>query len=88
MADRLYTGFSASLEAPAQYAVAVTPDDDNDLAHVSRALYIGGAGDVSLVTAAGDTATFTGLPAGFVLPVRTSRVRETGTTATGIIALA
>jgi hypothetical protein len=87
MADQFET-LSSGLESPATRAAAVTPSDSTDLATVARALYIGGAGNVVLDTAGGDTSvTFTGLAAGTILPVRVARVRSTSTTATSIVAL-
>ena len=50
-------------------------------------LYVGGAGDVELITAGGDDLIFTGVPAGSFMPVQVTRVKATSTTATGIIAL-
>jgi hypothetical protein len=66
---------------------AVTPDDDNDLNDTTRALYIGGAGNVTIIDANGNTTTFEAVPVGMILPVRASRVMATGTTATNIVAL-
>lgn len=66
---------------------AVTPCDSTLLSGV-RALYIGGAGDVSVNFPGRSTAVvFVGVPAGTVLPVQAMRVRATGTTATSIVAL-
>lgn len=78
---------SQTVTAPANRAVSVTPSDSQDLTAVARSLYIGGSGNVSVVTSGGDTVTFIGLTAGTILPVRVSRVRSTGTTATNIVAL-
>lgn len=66
---------------------AVTPSDSVDLGRTSRALWVGGAGAVSLITSGGDTITLTGVPAGTLLWVRATRVRSTGTTATSMTAL-
>lgn len=74
------------LESPASRAVAVTPDDATDLAHPARALRFGGAGDVTLVTVGGDEITLP-VQASETLPIRVARVKATGTTATGIVAL-
>ena len=53
-----------------------------------RGIYVGGAGNISLIDAFGNAAvTFVGLPACSVLPVRAKRIRVTGTTATGLILL-
>lgn len=75
------------LASPAFDAAEIVPDDGSDLPHVSRALYIGGAGTVRLRMASGDEVTFSGLAAGIVYPFRAARVMATGTTATGIVAL-
>lgn len=83
----LFASQGTALDSPATRAVAVTPSDGADLATFARALYIGGEGDVSCVTVGGDTVIFTAVAGGSILPVRVSRVRATGTTATGIVAV-
>ncbi len=45
-------------------------------------LYVGGTGNVSVITIGGDTITFNGVPAGTTLPIQVRRLRSTGTTAT------
>lgn len=77
----------AGLTSPAEGGAAVTPSDSEDLPTASRALYIGGAGNVAVVTVGGDTVTFVGLASASILPVRVARVLATGTTATNIVAL-
>lgn len=80
--------YSNPASGPATNAAAVTPADGTDLPDgIARALYIGGAGDVSLVTNGGSTVTFVALVAGTILPVLVKRVRSTGTTATDLVAL-
>ena len=77
-----------SSSGPAQGAAAVTPNDGANLAVAgSRGLWVGGAGNVAVVTAQGDSVTFTGVPAGYLLQVAVSRVLATGTTATNLLAL-
>lgn len=39
------------------------------------------AGNLSIVTESGDTVTFTAIPVGTIVPIRTRRVRSTGSTA-------
>lgn len=74
--------------SPARNAVTVTPSDTADLTSVSKALYVGVSGDVTVNTLGGATAvTFKAVPAGMILPVRCTRVLATGTTATSIVAL-
>ena len=72
--------------APAEYAVAVTKSDSTVL-NATRALYIGGDGNVAVTMSGGGDATFVGLLAGAILPVRATKVLSTGTTATNIVAL-
>lgn len=87
-AKDLHQGEYGGFDSPASQAVAIAPDDANDLAVVTRAIYVGGAGDVSVVLAGdGDTVTFKAVPLGTFLPIAASRVRATGTTATLMIAL-
>lgn len=66
-------------------AAAVTPSDTAD--NYGVALYVGGAGNVSVITEGGDTVTFTAPPVGSILPVRFTNVRATGTTATNLVRL-
>ena len=67
-------------------AVAVTPS--NSTVVECKALYIGGAGNVTLKSKVSDTAVlFTAVPAGTLLAVNAYIVQSTGTTATSIVAL-
>lgn len=70
----------------AKNAVAVTKSDTTLLA-TTRALWIGGVGDVALEFESGATVTLTAVPAGTLLPVQVVRVLNTGTSATAIVAL-
>ena len=82
------TGFNYSHSGPAGALGAVTPNDGTDLPAVAKALWIGGAGNVSII-AENDTApvTLNSVAAGTMITVRVKRVRATGTTATNIVAL-
>ncbi len=73
-------------ELPSAIAANITPHDTNTLTYASRALYIGGTGNVTVVMN-GVSVLFTGLPAGTILPIRTDKVMATGTTATSLVAL-
>lgn len=79
----------SDLANPGSSAAVVTPSDTANLSPACRALYIGGAGDVTLLTVGNNNASvlFTAVPAGSILPVRAARVMSTGTTATAIVAL-
>lgn len=52
-----------------------------------RALWVGGAGNISVRTTEGTDVLFSGIAAGTVLPVRGVRVNSTNTTATLIVGL-
>lgn len=75
---------------PAVEALAVTPDDGNDLAWVTRGLYTGSGGTIVVTLENNDDGSFvtlTNVNPGVVLGFAVKRVWDTGTTATGIIAL-
>lgn len=75
------------LNYPHSSAVVVTPSDSVDLAAVTRALYVGGTGNITAVMKDGQTVLFSAIPVGTILPIRVSRVNATATTATLIVAL-
>lgn len=79
--------FLEDLAAPADNFAAVTKSDTVDLTTLTRALYIGTAGDVRVVQRNGTAVTFKAVPAGAILPIRCARVNSTGTTAADIVAL-
>jgi hypothetical protein len=84
MSDRFPTD---GVSSPARRLRAVSPDNDNDLAlGPCKALLIGAAGTLSIIAADDTDAVSLTVEAG-LLPVRVKRVRATGTTATGIVAL-
>lgn len=69
------------------HARTITPDDDEDLEKVTRAISCTEAGDV-VVILENDTAAVTlGIVPGYPLRVRARRVLETSTSATGLVAL-
>lgn len=80
-------GGGPSIEtAPSSRCFAITPDDDVDLVRLAPRIYVGGAGNVRLISSGGDTVTFTML-AGSYIDVQATRVLATGTTATGLVGL-
>lgn len=74
------------LLSPADHAGAVTPSDTAQLAFVTKRLWVGGAGNVTLITVGGETVEYASVPAGTYLRVRAAQVKATGTTATNIVA--
>lgn len=70
-------------------AFAITPTDDADNANAKecKAIYVGGAGNIVLVTEQGNQITLNAVPVGTILPIRTRYVRSTSTTATNLVGL-
>ncbi|MCE7999713.1 MAG: hypothetical protein HEP70_12700 [Rhodobiaceae bacterium] len=75
------------LESPATYAETVTPSDSVELAHISRAIYVGGTGDLAVTMKEGGSVTFKNVIGGTVLAIRVGRVLSSGTTATDIVGM-
>lgn len=72
-------------DAPYTDFAAVTASDGSDQAD-HDAIYVGGAGDISVVDHRGTTILFKAVPLG-ILPVRVKRIRSTATTATNMLLL-
>jgi hypothetical protein len=83
-----YSSHVSGLESPASDGFAVTPDDTNPLPSATRALYVGGGGDVTVTMKSGATVTFKAVAGGAILPVRVVAVAASGTTATDLVGLA
>jgi len=81
--------FQHDLKGPTSPAIdlmAITPSDSADLSSVVRDIRVGGDGTVTVITAAGAEIAFAGCVAGERLgPFFVSRVKATGTTATGLV---
>ena len=86
MSDNFATYYT-ELNSPAQDAFVVSPSNSANLTHFSRALYIGGGGNVAITTVKGTNVTFANVAGGSILPVRAQKVLSTGTTATLIVGL-
>lgn len=71
---------------PAEYAKAVTPHDSTNFDAPCRALYVGTGGTIVAIVA-GVAITFVGVGTGTILPIRATRVNNTSTTASNIVAL-
>ncbi|MFK7941611.1 MAG: hypothetical protein AB8B85_01660 [Paracoccaceae bacterium] len=75
-------------DGPSVDGATITPNDSADLSPLPRALYIGGAGNVSVDTFGGtESLVFVGAQAGSIIPMAVRRVNATGTTATDIVAM-
>lgn len=68
-------------------AAAVTPADSALTDAPTRAVYVGGAGNLAVTFVDGTTVTFVGVPAGTLLPIAVKEILATNTTATSILAL-
>ena len=74
-----------SLTSPPEHAIAIVPADQ-DLAHVTRALYVGSGGDLAVRMLDGGSVTLLNVPSGTLLPLRVSRVLP-ASTASGLLGL-
>lgn len=83
-----YKYYRKDAEGSGTLAAVVVPSDITDLSTYAKALYIGGAGDVTVIPV-GQTAsvTFKNHPVGYFIGCRVARVLSTGTTATFIVAI-
>jgi len=73
---------------PATHVFSITPSDSSELSVVTRALYVGNTGDVSVMLVQGTIAVFARVPTGQVLSIRARKVFATGTTATNLVGMA
>ena len=67
------------------HAQSITPSDNHSLAQSSK-IYVGGAGNLKVITEAGETVTFAGVQTGTTTPVWVLKVFDTDTTATLLLA--
>lgn len=75
--------------APAQNCFAIDPAVSENLVAVTKAIFVGQGGNVTLRTIRGEAdVTFRNLPNAYVLDVRAIAVRVAGTTAGNIVGLA
>lgn len=77
---------TANATVAAHGAASVTPSDSAEMP-ITRSLYIGTGGDLTVTMADGQNVTFTNTNGGLILPIQVIKVYSTGTTATGIVAL-
>lgn len=82
----LFQSQASSLESPAAYLEAVTPNDAVDLPHASRGINVSTSGTVRATTVGGTTETVF-VAAGGAFPLRATRIWQTGTTATDVVAM-
>lgn len=73
---------------PAVHLFAITPSDTDPLPQLTRYIYVGGAGNITLI-AAGDTVAveLVAVPVGAVLEICAATVKATGTSATNLVGM-
>jgi hypothetical protein len=86
MATDLFSNGQIFVDSPAANAIAIPDASTTVLDVVSRAIYVGGDGDLHCLTQAGQDITFVGVVAGTILPIRITEVYN-NTTATSLISL-
>ena len=80
-----FEGLRVGRESGARNAFAITPHDTNELAHVTRGIYVGVSGDLKVELVSGDIVTYVDLVAGVTHAKEIKLVYSTGTTATDIV---
>ena len=84
-----FASVTDTLISPARHAFAITPDDGAPLQKATKAIYVGGSGDLNLRLIDGaEDVTLRNVAAGSVLAVRVAAIKATGTSATDIVGLA
>jgi hypothetical protein len=78
-----FAAYSSGLDSPASDVFPITPDDDQDLAVATRAIRANTGGVVVLVAMAGPERTCR-FADGETRAIRATRIKATGTTATGL----
>jgi hypothetical protein len=86
MATDLFSNGQIFVDSPAANAIAIPDASNTNLSVVSRAIYVGGDGDLHCLTQAGQDVTFAGVVAGTILPIRITAVYD-DSTATSLISL-
>jgi len=84
-----FSAYADSPTAPAGNCFTIVPADGAEVAVVTKAVYVGSAGDIVLRAINGSSdVTFKNVPAGSILDVRVRFLRATGTTAADLVGLA
>ena len=86
MATDLFENFPLAFTMPYNDGFAITKSDTDELPQVTRGIYVGVTGNISLVTERGNTIVLKGALAGTILNVRAVKVLA-ATTATDLVGL-
>lgn len=79
-----YANFVKDLTSPICGGAPITPDDAAHLPIATRAINVATPGHITVTLLDGDVVTLF-VAAGILMPVRVTRVWQTGTDATGIV---
>jgi hypothetical protein len=83
-----FKSHESALTSPARNGFPIVPNDSVDLSVTCRALFVGGAGDISVILVNDfSSLVFKNIPAGTVIPISVKRVEATLTTSTDIVGL-
>jgi hypothetical protein len=86
MPNDQFSAYADSPDSPATHAFAIVPSDGAELPAVTKAIYVGSSGDVTLRPLRAEVdVIYRNVPDGAYLTVRASHVRSTGTTATDLV---
>jgi len=82
-----YKGCTPGLQSPPPRVFLITPDNDNELDYLTRAISFAGAGTLKVIDEKDNTVTIPdgALAAGAQHSLRIKKVFATGTSATGIV---
>jgi hypothetical protein len=88
VAQDTFANLQGGLQSPPTNSFAIAPSDTAELPFVTRSIYVGGTGDLT-VRLAGDTGSLLlkAVPVGTMLPLRVRQVFATGTGATLMIGM-
>jgi hypothetical protein len=83
-----FVNFQSGLQSPPRNTFVIVPSDTTELPFVTRAVYVGAAGDITL-RLAGDTGSqsIKAVPVGAMLPLRVRQIYATGTGASQLVGL-
>jgi hypothetical protein len=82
-----FSNQTTSLTAPVTKSEVITPNDAQTLNHVTRGLYVGQGGDVTVRMLSGEVTTLANAQSGVLYPLRITQVLATGTTATNLLGM-
>jgi hypothetical protein len=87
-AQDTFVNTQGGLQSPCRNSFVITPSDTNELPFVTRAIYVGGTGDINL-RLADDTGSqiIKSVPVGAMLPLRVRQIYATSTGATQLVGL-